>query len=825
MKRLLYLAIIILLFTPYSAFAEITSPYTVDEKLRVLFGDSTEVDGHHGLENYSYDYVEGYLHINFSYTHHGCCTASYPPVLYVTDRDPRATTTAVVRDRTYVYPLNTQPVHRTDVYFYDVQFEPTGYTVRVNASTTDFTWVYVATTTEVTNFHREIPGLMQSDWVALANDFPLDAVLEGENPNSMSFAPVPIYEQTVSTPVVATTTPVLIVPGIASSYLYKIEGAEVWPNLPLITTSITDSHLNELSLTTDEVNNVTIQATSIIRNIGGHSFFNDLFNNLESKGYEESSSLYEFPYDWRLDIETIAEKLKEKIEEIKNDNGVDRVQLVGHSMGGLLIKKYLSIYGGESIEKFIDIGTPHTGAPKAFKILSYGDNFGFEKFGMSLLSLSKVKEISQNMPSVYQLLPSENYFDEADPDYRYYVWNGINGNSRLSYEETKSYMAANGRNELLLDRANELHQEIDNLNPGDYGVETYNFVGCGVPTIGQFYILGEKNGKYIYNIKMINGDGTVPIKSAEAMQASSTIYVKGIQHAIMPSAPGVKDVIAAILSATSTENLDVSHYSNLSLSSSGCIIPNGKIVSFHSPIELHIYDPDGNHTGPNADGDIENNIDGVVYEVIDGNKFAFLPSGTQYTVRGSATDTGSFDVRIQEVVEGEVATTTLYLDLPLTMTTQALFEVGDIVPSQVELDHEKDGVYELSFTMSTSTQGIIESMGEVGVGGVPEDTINENAGVGSSSFGSSRVEKKEDLPTETPVEEVQSLENPVILDAVPLSQNSPTQQEDQTKEIEKIEEEMLEEDPYENAAIVYKSFGYKILNLFKKIWSWLLNIF
>lgn len=823
MKRLLYLAIIILLFTPYSAFAEITSPYTVDEKSRVLFGDSTEVDGHHGLENYSYDYVEGYLHINFSYTHHGCCTASYPPVLYVTDRDPRATTTAVVRDRTYVYPLNTQPVHRTDVYFYDVQFEPTGYTVRVNASTTDFTWVYVATTTEVTNFHREIPGLMQSDWVALANDFPLNAVLEGENPNSMSFAPVPIYEQTVPTPVVATTTPVIIVPGIMGSYLEK-NGVELWLSLVQLSTSITDVHLLDLILA-ESGNSLdsSIVATDIIRSVNIALFKKDnffgLIETLKENGYQENQDLFVFPYDWRLDIEVLALLLKDRIDQVKLQRGVEDVNIISHSMGGLIMKKYLRDYGGTSVDKFIDAGTPHSGSSKSFMTLMYGNT------DIAIANKGAIKSISQNMPSVYQLLPSENYFDEADPDYRYYVWNGINGNSRLSYEETKSYMAANGRNELLLDRANELHQEIDNLNPGDYGVETYNFVGCGVPTIGQFYILGEKNGKYIYNIKMINGDGTVPIKSAEAMQASSTIYVKGIQHAIMPSAPGVKDVIAAILSATSTENLDVSHYSNLSLSSSGCIIPNGKIVSFHSPIELHIYDPDGNHTGPNADGDIENNIDGVVYEVIDGNKFAFLPSGTQYTVRGSATDTGSFDVRIQEVVEGEVATTTLYLDLPLTMTTQALFEVGDIVPSQVELDHEKDGVYELSFAMSTSTQGIIESMGEVGVGGVPEDIVNENAGVGSSSFGSSRVEKKEDPPTETTVEEVQSLENPVILDAVPLSQNSPTQQEDQTKEMEKIEEEMLEEDQYENAAIVYKSFGYKILNLFKKIWSWLLNIF
>lgn len=62
--------------------AEITFPYTVDEKPQVLFGDSgSPIDSHLGLENYTYDYVGGYLHITFTYTHHLGAFASYPPYI------------------------------------------------------------------------------------------------------------------------------------------------------------------------------------------------------------------------------------------------------------------------------------------------------------------------------------------------------------------------------------------------------------------------------------------------------------------------------------------------------------------------------------------------------------------------------------------------------------------------------------------------------------------------------------------------------------------------------------------------------------------------
>jgi cell wall-associated NlpC family hydrolase len=159
--------------------AEIAHPYVVDEKPRVLFGDSAATSTYYGLENYTHDYVGDYAHFTFTYTHSECCYASYPPSLYVTNIDPRATTTPLLeRILAPAYHMFPYGDIATDWYLYNVQFDTTGYTVVVKQ----------AGVTEIFNSHTNVPGFKASDWVALANQYPTYASLK----YSMAFTPVPI---------------------------------------------------------------------------------------------------------------------------------------------------------------------------------------------------------------------------------------------------------------------------------------------------------------------------------------------------------------------------------------------------------------------------------------------------------------------------------------------------------------------------------------------------------------------------------------------------------------------------------------------------------
>jgi len=224
--------------------------------------------------------------------------------------------------------------------------------------------------------------------------------------------------------------PVIIVPGIMASYLNKVDdNDEVWPNLNRMVLPGKDSPFYILNLDDNGIpyTNNKLKPTDVFRKIVNQDFLQGLIEELENNGYEENKNLFVFPYDWRLDINWTSgnvpdgnneiANLKDKINKVKELTSSEKVDIIAHSMGGLLVKKYLKEFGEESVNRFIDIATPHFGAPKAFKALMFGDDMGFNLFGLKL-NKNTVKDITQNMPAVYQLLPSRKYFDVMDKDYK-----------------------------------------------------------------------------------------------------------------------------------------------------------------------------------------------------------------------------------------------------------------------------------------------------------------------------------------------------------------------------------------------------------------------
>ncbi len=801
MKRLYFIAIFLFLSYTNQVRAEITIPYILDDKPQILFGDSTLISAtstYQGLENYAPSYVGNYLHITFTYTHVRFAFSDYPPRLYITSEDPRATTTPGEKDRSVVYqlmPIPIPPGHETDWYAYDIQFDAAGYNVSV----------IEAGTTSVASFHKDIPGLTNTDWVALANLYS-----NSGNVFSMALTPLPVYGTPMPVVPTATTTPVIIVPGIMSTKLYENNNL-IWLNVIQIVSSISDNFLDVLSMDVGglPINN-SILPGGVIRSLNNADYFDNLFNQLISANYQENIDIFEHPYDWRFGVEDIVLKLKDRIEEIKAERGVDKVDLVAHSMGGLVVKEYLKDYGGSSVGKFIDIATPHAGAPSAYKVLMYGDNLGVKKlFGLVNINANEIKQISQNMPSVYELLPSSKYFDDYGP----YVVNLTAGTERYDFAGTKNYLKSEGRNALLVDRAEAFHQAVDDIDPATYGVTAYNIVGCGTPTLGGFYII-QGGDHPIYNIRYVNGDGTVPIRSAQALTASSTYYVSGAVHALMPSTSGVKELISDLLTSTSTVP-DISPYPNLATNESGCTMPDGRIVSFHSPVTLDVYDASNNHAGPNVDGDIENDIPGVDYEELGDNKFAFLPTGTEYSVKGNGTGEGTFDLRIQDVVDGEVATTTLWTDVPVTSSTHVAFTMpaSGPVPPTITLDNNNDGVYEQALNYTLASAGVVESTGKVA----------KILGPTSSSGGRTNPEPKRVIvvATTTPVFTATTTTPLVAPGPLPVVvQKSPVATTTLV-----TSSSASSEPPYQNTAVVYKSFNEKVKSLFAHIWYWLTNGF
>lgn len=249
---LLCLVTILGIFIPKFVSAEISHPYVVDDKPQVIFGDSATIEvpnedhtattTYRGLENYTQDYVNGFAHLTFTYTHHFCCYAGYPPLLYITDSDPTTTISPVQKWLYYPYHIPSYSGIATDWYLYDIQFDDIGYDVVVKQ----------AGVNEIYNARFNVDGLTTTDWVALANN---DI---GNPPGSLysfAFAPVPIIETSSA----QTINPVIIIPGIMGS-----------DYSPLLNKLVIDPVLHT---------------------------YDNLIATFEANGYIEDKTMFTFPYE------------------------------------------------------------------------------------------------------------------------------------------------------------------------------------------------------------------------------------------------------------------------------------------------------------------------------------------------------------------------------------------------------------------------------------------------------------------------------------------------------------------------------------------------
>ncbi|MEU1302751.1 alpha/beta fold hydrolase [Streptomyces shenzhenensis] len=94
--------------------------------------------------------------------------------------------------------------------------------------------------------------------------------------------------------------------------------------------------------------------------IDNRSVFVLLRRNLAQHGRNQVQSLNYSPLT--CDIRTAAELLGKHIEEICERTGSPQVDIVGHSLGGLIARYYVQCLGGDSrIRTLVTLGTPHSG--------------------------------------------------------------------------------------------------------------------------------------------------------------------------------------------------------------------------------------------------------------------------------------------------------------------------------------------------------------------------------------------------------------------------------------------------------------------------------
>jgi len=220
--------------------------------------------------------------------------------------------------------------------------------------------------------------------------------------------------------------PVILVHGAFGSRLCNANtGAEVWPgrlsNLLLDNYQILALPLPGFPPMDDFT---ALTPCGITDTVAGRDFYGAIEDTITGAGGYQLTipgtpvtglqrRYYRFTYDWRQDNSRNAANLDSLVDQIRDDHGNNalRVDIVAHSMGGLITRYWLrygsaDVLGGNEFpinnigawkaRRVILVGTPSLGSTSALQQILTGADFGINTID---------PEILLSFPSAYQLMP------------------------------------------------------------------------------------------------------------------------------------------------------------------------------------------------------------------------------------------------------------------------------------------------------------------------------------------------------------------------------------------------------------------------------------
>lgn len=337
--------------------------------------------------------------------------------------------------------------------------------------------------------------------------------------------------------------------------------------------------------------------------------YDGLIQTLKNAGYKDTGdnkNLFVFNYDWRQPIETTANQLRDYIENTIDPLPETKIDLIGHSLGGVVARTYVQNNPNHQIDQLLTAGSPHKGAPQVYYLWEGADLkkvlAPWQRISAGILLHLNKKGFKNNVETIREIIPGLKDLLSTFP---YLKQNGIEKplseiNQRNNWLESLNQLPLPGflssvLNTTLGIKENSTLRWIDVKNRSGFD---------------QF--LGKwEDGKPIGE-EFNSGDETVLVESAQ-LEGTKVVELAGLNHGDLVESTDGQGAIMDLLGLSPSETVPAPELT---------YIPS-LVFQIASPANLTITDPDG-----------------IV--VADSEKLVFIPSPKE----------GNYQVNVNKEGEG-----------------------------------------------------------------------------------------------------------------------------------------------------------------------------
>jgi len=413
--------------------------------------------------------------------------------------------------------------------------------------------------------------------------------------------------------------------------------------------------------------------------------YNNLKNTLISPGagYVEGEDYFEFYYDYRKNINDLADDLNSYLENeaLAGKPAGSQVDLLGHSMGGLVARAYANKYGDQKIRKIITAGSPHKGVLKSYYAWEGGQADDHPSLRGILFNLllriyknrfdqATLKDTVQaQVPSVKNMLPVFNFLKNIDG----------------SVIEASSMIEQNNFFPTLIDPDGLKQKMVTFFGQEDNpSRDTAEYYLVQAPSNKQKALGLWPDGFPVGQEKTLAGDLTVLSKSATLSGVLKTVSIIGDHTEIIESQKGIEAIL---------ESLDISDVNPVTNFSSPVLADRFLLFLAASPVEIRVTLPNNQQAGY----EVINPDEKSCYSQED--KLIFIndaPSGN-YEVELIGTDHGPFSFYFSQTAGGQTINQTIKDQASPGQTTNFTLEFN---PGSLQENSLKDPTGKIFLTLA-----------------------------------------------------------------------------------------------------------------------------